>query len=623
MRLNRRHRRLFLVLGICIALLAAAHVIFAAKNDLAAQKARAEETTRAYAEELQTDMEYGIDIVNSLNTMAVEKKVNTENFALAAELMMRGTVGQIAYIQNGAVTYCYPQGNNQSKLQNILGQEDVSAAAAYARENHRAVICGPVTVPGTGDNLIVIKAVFVKDPEEGIVFWGEAVALIRTPDIYAHTLHVMRTLGYDYSLETTVVPGTEDTVSVATSLGEGERMDSPVSYTCSAGECRWTLSVEPAGGWKTERARMSLLEAVVFGISLMLLTYMLIGMRQKDRELNRMAYQDGLTGLPNRSGFFREAEKRRKKAASERMTAVFIDLDDFKAINDVYGHDAGDQALIRMASWLREEFPDSSCRNLRKDTRKHWKDRQDHSGEDNKSALVCRYGGDEFCVLICGESAESCALAVQKLVAQRQSVDVNGTKLTFTISAGFADSPEQAGELAQLISCADKALYATKMSGKQISRHYSPEMEEIKREQLGFGAKDIAAGVPGALLIYQAEGDERILFANHDLIEMFGCSDFYDFLQYTHSSFRHIVHPDDLDRVEEEIRVQISRQKDTLGSEQKHYDDYTEYRIISRNGEVIPILDMGRLVHDEHYGEIFFVFIYPTDRRTKWLPPRK
>lgn len=165
-------------------------------------------------------------------------------------------------------------------------------------------------------------------------------------------------------------------------------------------------------------------------------------------------------------------------------------------------------------------------------------------------------------------------------------------------------------------------------------------MVDVKRTQLGFSLKDIANGMPGAFMIYSAAGDEEILFANQDLIRMTGCSDFEEFLDWTKHSFRGFVHPEDLDRVEESIQRQIEevngsmtegscprdqkvklengdQRADRSASEGGHREDYVEYRIIKKDGSILPVVDIGRLIDSENHGEVFFVFIRPKDEFQK------
>ena len=97
---------------------------------------------------------------------------------------------------------------------------------------------------------------------------------------------------------------------------------------------------------------------------------------------------------------------------------------------------------------------------------------------------------------------------------------------------------------------------------------------------------------------------------------MTGCSDFEEFLDWTKHSFRGFVHPEDLDRVEESIQRQIKEVNGSM-TEGSHREDYVEYRIIRKDGGILPVVDIGRLIDSENHGEVFFVFIRPKDEFQK------
>lgn len=300
-----------------------------------------------------------------------------------------------------------------------------------------------------------------------------------------------------------------------------------------------------------------------------------------------MAYGDFLTGLYNRGGLIRQLDTLIHEDSTRKLTGMFIDLDDFKLINDLYGHIAGDEALRHLADFLRQSFPD---------------------------AVIGRTGGDEFCVVIRNKSPEECSALLEQVIPGEKKFSYNGQTIRYTISGGYADYPSQAVSREELMSMMDSALYAAKIGGKNSVRHFRLDMTDIKRDALGFNVKNMAMGLPGAFLIYRAEGDEEILFANDHLIRLFECDDYEDFLKYTQSSFRHIVFEEDLDRVEESIRKQIEQERSTAGTTQDSYDDYVEYRIQTKTGKIRTVIDMGRLVDDVHYGEIFYVFILDVEK---------
>ena len=107
--------------------------------------------------------------------------------------------------------------------------------------------------------------------------------------------------------------------------------------------------------------------------------------------------------------------------------------------------------------------------------------------------------------------------------------------------------------------------------------------------------------MPGGFLIYHADHDEKIIYANKALLRIFNCNTFQDFQKLTGNSFQGIVHPEDLDRVENSIREQIAVSQ---------YDfDYVEYRIIRKDGTIGWVEDYGHFIQSNSSGGIFYVFI--------------
>lgn len=153
--------------------------------------------------------------------------------------------------------------------------------------------------------------------------------------------------------------------------------------------------------------------------------------------LLRSANTDFLTNLYNRRYFY---EAISKKSESEPLSFVYFDLDDFKKVNDTYGHQCGDNALILMANLLEKAFP-----------------RQ----------LISRLGGDEFVVAFFGTCVlDELALNVKNFIEHSSAV-FHSTKHmeVLTASAGIACNGSNR-DVDALLSCADKALYAAKAMGK-------------------------------------------------------------------------------------------------------------------------------------------------------------
>lgn len=107
--------------------------------------------------------------------------------------------------------------------------------------------------------------------------------------------------------------------------------------------------------------------------------------------------------------------------------------------------------------------------------------------------------------------------------------------------------------------------------------------------------------MPGGFFIYRADADEEIIFANQALLRIFQCDTLEEFQTLTGNSFKGLVHPDDLAAVEASIIKQIA---------DSQYDlDYTEYRIIRKDGAIRWIEDYGHFIHSDVMGDIFYVFV--------------
>ena len=154
--------------------------------------------------------------------------------------------------------------------------------------------------------------------------------------------------------------------------------------------------------------------------------------------------QDALTQLYNRGALDQQLKNLSEAAllTKEQMILVILDIDDFKKINDTYGHDCGDAALVNLAQSLIRTFP-------------------------SRNEFVARYGGEEFCIIIRNETLEEAKNRVQKLIQSVGSTTIEHGNESFqmTISVGIADfSPQQS--TADWVHRADQALLEAKRKGK-------------------------------------------------------------------------------------------------------------------------------------------------------------
>ncbi|MCR5619679.1 MAG: GGDEF and EAL domain-containing protein [Lachnospiraceae bacterium] len=116
----------------------------------------------------------------------------------------------------------------------------------------------------------------------------------------------------------------------------------------------------------------------------------------------------------------------------------------------------------------------------------------------------------------------------------------------------------------------------------------------------------IPTGLPGGFFIYEAQGEQSILYAEPNVIRLYDCDSFEEFYEYVGGTFSGMVHPDDIHKVQNQIVAQ------TTASDKRH--DYVRYRIITKKGEVKFIEDFGHLLHWRNGKSFFYVFIVDVDQ---------
>jgi diguanylate cyclase (GGDEF)-like protein/PAS domain S-box-containing protein len=184
-------------------------------------------------------------------------------------------------------------------------------------------------------------------------------------------------------------------------------------------------------------------------------------MRQSEVELDRLARQDSLTGLPNREVLRRALDDALVGAVRKKhLCSVFLlDLDRFKAVNDTLGHPAGDTLLRLVSLRLREVI--------------------------GAAGQVGRLGGDEFEVVLPATSSkdELSKLAQGIIDSLSRPYTINGTVVSIGASVGIVTSDYDDRTSDDLMRDADLALYAAKAAGKGCYRFFAPEMHEAARER--------------------------------------------------------------------------------------------------------------------------------------------
>ncbi len=179
--------------------------------------------------------------------------------------------------------------------------------------------------------------------------------------------------------------------------------------------------------------------------------------KHNEERLRELATHDDLTGLKNRLGL--NAELARLTAFSEPYSLAFIDLDGFKSINDLAGHDAGDLCLKTVAKTLHKAYANN--------------------------AIITRWGGDEFLIAVPGDE-QDCVTSSQSLITELESLDFElaNSDIGLSASIGVASFPAHGEAVEDIIQNADAAMYQAKTSGKGQVFVYRHGLIERMKEQV-------------------------------------------------------------------------------------------------------------------------------------------
>src|SRR6195256_5982399 len=176
--------------------------------------------------------------------------------------------------------------------------------------------------------------------------------------------------------------------------------------------------------------------------------------RRAEEQITHLAHYDALTDLPNRVLFRKHLEQELERTRrGEQLALLYIDIDEFKSVNDSLGHPIGDELLKAVADRLR--------------------------GCVRETDIVARLGGDEFAIVqtAVGHTTDVTDLVARIYQAIRQPCECLGHQLAADASIGIALSPQDGTNLDQLLKNADLAMYGAKADGRRTYRFFEPDMD--------------------------------------------------------------------------------------------------------------------------------------------------
>lgn len=558
------------ILGMCV-LIGAIYVVGDGQEQQKRTKAKLNAMT--YAERIKGELMEGIGVTNTLKQVVISGDGNINRFYDVAANMMDDSIQSIQIAPNGVVTEIYPEDRNESGKIDLINDSDRGEISRYARDNDTVIMQGPFELKQGGYGIAVRNPVYLENENGQKSFWGFTIVILKVPEIFSDSVEALSNFGYEYSLQKSASPWDATYVWV---YGSKEELNDSVIYDFDVYGDKWRLEILPKSGFYNNNY---LIYIVIGGVIIVLLltglTAALISINENRKLFKKLAVTDTLTGIYNRHGFDEQVEQYMRQNPQKHCVVAMLDIDDFKLVNDMYGHAAGDGALKKLAESMKQYF--------------------------SKDVILGRNGGDEFSIFMPDCTVMEVKPSLKKFTEETRKFYGKGEEHTFTISLGFAESPVFADNRSQLMRCADMALYEVKMRGKNGCMAYREGKHVKSRAKLGFAVKDIIDNMPGAFIVYRGDKEnDEILLANNELLRLTGCKNMDELLAYTGKSFRNLIRRDEQENCQKSIWSQIDG---------GHSNDYIFFHMKKADGTYILVLDHGRIVDSVHKGRVFYVMI--------------
>jgi diguanylate cyclase (GGDEF)-like protein/PAS domain S-box-containing protein len=194
------------------------------------------------------------------------------------------------------------------------------------------------------------------------------------------------------------------------------------------------------------------------------LSALAIERKEARAQIARLAYYDMLTGLPNRARL-RDLilEATEACATGKHVALAFLDVDNFKDVNDTLGHSAGDELLVGFAQRLRAQIQPGD--------------------------MLGRLGGDEFVIVLPNRNADEASLMALRITeALVNPLQIGTTQVAMSASVGISMYPDNATDIDTLIQQADAAMYKAKQAGRSTFRFFSADMDRLAEQRLEYSA---------------------------------------------------------------------------------------------------------------------------------------
>ena len=408
------------------------------------RRERAEFIAESVADRIEAEIQRRDYITRMLEIEVSSSKegISPEKFAITADEVFNDymDIVDITLAPGGIVSYKYPLDNGIAEREDLFSDGVDGIYADYSKMSGLGIIMAPVTLSDGSYGIILRRPIYMGEVSEEN-FWGFASVKLNLSNFLSEVnIRALVDEGYEYKLIGDNPITGENHMIMEYSEKE---LASPVSSMINTvGGGYWTLLISPTNSWMNLYEIIGALAiAIVISVLAALAAAAYVSMKAYSKELEVLSYRDALTNINNNRSYQEHMEELSKKKLPYGL--IFMDLNDFKQVNDTYGHEAGDTLLNIVAKRLQNSIRE--------------KDK------------AFRIGGDEFVVVIHGTHDKQFYEGVIERMRHNVARDVtlnNGIILKVSISAGFARCPEDGAKFEDVVKKADDEMYQNKRAFK-------------------------------------------------------------------------------------------------------------------------------------------------------------
>ncbi len=416
-------------------------------------RVKLESIARSQRDNLRNQLLRLVFKVETLSALVLDSQGRIEEFErVAAALRDDSTIQAFALAPGGTINTVFPvsPANNMLIGQNMLAGGLGCNEVLTARHVSRLTLTGPVELPCGTSALVGRLSLYINDSQGDAQYWGTAAIFLRFPDVLSVTdLYLLDNMHIPFGIwrgdktkdATALIAGSLESASGALAV------EMPLNILNTKATIRlvsdevWYQSLE---SW------LYVGMSVLLSLFLSTLVQRNYDFTEIRKYLEAIAYRDPLTGALNRRGLFEDLQKRVDASKEDKFSLYYIDLNKFKAINDTYGHEAGDRVLQLFTEVVRSHAP--------------------------LAHVLGRIGGDEFVLLLRGapdfqRDYAAIEAMLKDLALGLPELNIPGP---ITFSMGRAVYPDDAQTADGLLCHADTAMYIEKEHARAQGDH-SPQ----------------------------------------------------------------------------------------------------------------------------------------------------